>query len=536
MTVKLHHVYCWRVDALDRVDLRAPVEGRAQEILTEDALQFLAGLHREFDRTRKDLLSERQRRQARLNAGEKFDFLSSTGSVRDGDWSVEPPPNDLQDRRVEITGPTDRKMVINALNSGASVFMADFEDSNVPIWDNMVTGQANLIDAINRTIEFENPDGRVYSLEDEIATLVLRPRGWHMDEGHLMVDGVAVSGSLFDAGLYLWHNAKRLLDNGSGPYFYLPKIESHLEARLWNDVFIYAEDALGIDRKTIKSTVLIETIGAAFEMDEILYELREHSSGLNAGRWDYIFSVIKKFRARKDLILPDRSQITMTVPFMRAYTELLIKTCHGRGAHAIGGMAAFVPSRKDPSVNEAAIAKVREDKEREARDGCDGTWVAHPDLVPVAKEIFDGVLGSKPNQVDRRRDEVRVTSDQLQHFEVPGGEVTDDGVRNNVHVSLRYLESWLRGTGAVTIFNLMEDAATAEIARSQIWQWIRNGTLDRESVQAIQEEELEAIRQSVGDEAYSKSRIDDAQALFERVCLEEEFIEFLTIPGSEYLD
>jgi malate synthase len=520
----------------DRIEVRGPLEGRDRDILTNDALAFLAGLHREFDRTRKDLLERRQHRQTRLNAGEQLDFLADTRHVRDSEWTVAPAPSDLSDRRVEITGPTDRKMVINALNSGASVFMADFEDSNVPAWDNMLSGQVNLIDAIDRTIDFKNPDGKAYELQDDVATLVVRPRGWHLDERHVLVDGEPISGALFDVGLYLWHNTRRLLDAGTGPYFYIPKLESHLEARLWNDVFLRAQDDLGVDSGTIKATVLIETITAAFEMDEILYELRDHSAALNAGRWDYIFSIIKRFRARNDLVLPDRVEITMTVPFMRSYTELLVKTCHRRGAHAIGGMAAFVPSRKDPSVNETAIAKVRADKEREAGDGFDGTWVAHPDLVPVASEVFDRVLGDRPNQLEVTRTDVDVAAAALQDFRVPDGEVTDEGVRNNVHVALRYLESWLRHTGAVTIFNLMEDAATAEIARSQIWQWIRHGPVDSDRIQAIEEEELDSIRAEIGDEAYLEGRFDDAQALFERVCLEEKFEEFLTIPGSEYLD
>jgi malate synthase len=524
------------VTVLDRVEVRGPLEGRNRDILADDALAFLAGLHREFDRTRRDLLEQRQRRQARLNAGEQLDFLADTRHVREGDWSVSPARPDLADRRVEITGPTDRKMVINALNSGASVFMADFEDSNVPAWDNMLSGQVNLIDAIERSIDFKNPDGKVYELNDDVATLLVRPRGWHLDERHVLVDGEPMSGALFDAGLYLWHNTRRLLDAETGPYFYIPKLESHLEARLWNDVFLRAQDELGVDSGTIKATVLIETITAAFEMDEILYELRDHSAGLNAGRWDYIFSIIKRFRARNDLVLPDRAQITMTVPFMRSYTELLVNTCHSRNAHAIGGMAAFVPSRKDPSVNESAIEKVKEDKEREAGDGFDGTWVAHPDLVPVALGVFDRVLGDRPNQIEVKRREVNVEASALQDFRVPDGEVTDEGVRNNVHVALRYLESWLRGTGAVTIFNLMEDAATAEIARSQIWQWIRHGTVESQRIPAIEEEELDSIRSEIGDEAYLKGRFDDAQALFERVSLEEKFEEFLTLPGSEYLD
>jgi malate synthase len=525
------------------VEVRGQVSGRHAEILTGDALGFLAGLHREFDRTRLRLLEERQRRLARLNAGERLDFRSDAQEVRDGNWTIGSIPDDLQDRRVEITGPTDRKMVINALNSGARVFMADFEDSNVPTWDNMVTGQANLVDAVNRTIDFTNPDGKTYKLNDDIATLLVRPRGWHLEERHVVVDGAPLAGGLFDFGLYMWHNARTLLESGTGPYFYLPKLESHTEARLWNDVFQYAQDALGIDRGTIKATVLIETIPAAIEMDEILYEMKDHIVGLNAGRWDYIFSIIKTFRAQRDLVLPDRAQVTMTVPFMRAYTELLIKTCHNRGAQAMGGMAAFVPSRKNPEVNESAIAKVREDKRREATDGCDGTWVAHPDLVGVATEEFDEVLGDRPNQLDRRRDDVSVTAEELQDFIVPGATVTEAGVRNNVNVALRYMESWLRGTGAVTIFNLMEDAATAEIARSQIWQWIRNNarlddgtTVDVQLIQTIQEEELDEINKSVGDEAFFGGRYKEAQALFERVCLEETFCEFFTLPGSDYLD
>ena len=518
------------------VEVRGALDGRHSDVLTADALAFLAGLHREFEGTRRDLLARRLRRQEQLDAGERLDFLPSTKAVRDRDWTVSPAPPDLLDRRVEITGPTDRKMVINALNSGARVFMADFEDSNVPTWNNMLSGQVNLIDAIERTIEFQNPDGKSYKLAEAPATLVVRPRGWHLDERHLAIDGRSIAGPLFDAGLYLWHNTERLLDSGTGPYFYLPKLETHLEARLWNDVFLHAENELGIDRGAIKATVLIETITAAFEMDEILFELRDHSAGLNAGRWDYIFSIIKRFRTRPDIVLPDRAQITMTVPFMRSYTELLVKTCHRRGAHAIGGMAAFVPSRKEPSVNESAIAKVREDKEREAGDGFDGTWVAHPDLVDVAMDVFDGILGDRPNQLDRQRSDVDVTAAELQTFDVPGGSVTDDGVRNNVHVALRYLESWLRGTGAVTIFNLMEDAATAEIARSQVWQWLRRKTIDTEQVQPIEEEELERIRSEIGDDVYAKGRFRDAQALFERVSLEDEFVEFLTIPGSEYLE
>jgi malate synthase len=528
---------------LDGIEVRGPLEGPGAAIVSGEALAFLAGLHREFDFTRRRLLDDRQRRLARLNAGEHLGFRSDTGEVREGDWRIGPTPADLADRRVEITGPTDRKMVINALNSGARVFMADFEDSNVPSWTNMVSGQANLVDAVNRTIDFTSPDGKAYKLNDEIATLLVRPRGWHLDERHVIIDGAPLAGGLFDFGLYLWHNVRALLEFGTGPYFYLPKLESHIEARLWNDVFEYAQDALGIDRGTIKVTVLIETIPAAFEMDEILHELKDHIVGLNAGRWDYIFSIIKKFRARRDFVLPDRAQVTMTVPFMRAYTELLVKTCHKRGAHAMGGMAAFVPSRKNTEVNKTAIEKVREDKKREAGDGFDGTWVAHPDLVSTATDVFDAVLGDRPNQVERRRDEVTVTGEELQNFTVPDGSVSEAGVRNNVNVALRYMESWLRGTGAVTIFNLMEDAATAEIARSQIWQWIRNRqaledgrVVDVELVQAIEEEELDEINRSVGDEAFFAGRFKEAQALFERVCLEETFCDFFTLPGLDYLE
>ena len=525
------------------VEVRGPVEGRHTEVLTDDALEFVAGLHRKFETTRQELLSDREQRQARLNAGERFDFFSTTKGIRDRDWTVAEIPRDLADRRVEITGPTDRKMVINALNSGARLFMADFEDSNVPLWQSMLDGQVNLIDAISRSIDFTSPEGKRYELNDDIAVLKVRPRGWHLDERHLVVDGRPVSGGLFDFALYFFHNARSLLEKGTGPYFYLPKLETHQEARLWNDIFVDAQSTLGIPTGSIKATVLIETISAAFEMDEILYELRDHITGLNAGRWDYIFSIIKRFRTRDDILLPDRAQVVMTVPFMRAYTELLVKTCHRRRAHAMGGMAAFVPSRKTPEINEGAIQKVREDKQREAGDGFDGTWVAHPDLVAAATEEFDAVLGARPNQVDRDRSEVAVAAADLQDFVVPGGSITEDGVRNNVNVGLRYLESWLRGSGAVTIFNLMEDSATAEIARAQIWQWIRHRAtlddgrvIDESLVQSIEEEELDSIRDSLGAELYERGRFKEAQALFERVALEESFPEFLTMPGLEYID
>jgi malate synthase len=509
------------------LELRAPLEGRAAEILTEDALEFVAGLQRRFNPERARLLKARAERQERIAAGELPDFLPETREIREGDWEVAPVPADLQDRRCEITGPVERKMMINALNSGARCFMADFEDANSPTWANCVEGQANLIDAIERTIELETPD-KTYKLHEETAVLIVRPRGWHLPERHVLVDGEPVSASLFDFGLYFFHNARRLLDAGTGPYFYVPKLESHLEARLWNQVFETAQDELGIPRGTIKATVLVETILAAFEMDEILYELRDHSAGLNAGRWDYIFSVIKKFRDRPEFVLPDRAQVTMTVPFMRAYTELLVKTCHGRGAHAMGGMAAFVPSRRDPEVNETALAKVREDKEREAGDGFDGTWVAHPDLVPVATEVFDGVLGDRPNQVERRRDDVSVEPGDLLDVVVPGGDVTDDGVQSNVSVGLQYLESWLRGVGAAAIYNLMEDAATAEISRSQIWQWVRHGKIDERQVHAVEEAELERLRDG--------GRWDDAREVFEQVSLGEDFAEFLTLPAYDHLD
>jgi malate synthase len=440
--------------------------------------------------------------------------------VRDGDWRVAPVPDALQDRRVEITGPVDRKMVINALNSGAKMFMADFEDSNSPTWQNCLEGQVNLTDALERTITLDTGE-KQYRLNDEVATLLVRPRGWHLDERHFQVDGAPISASLFDFGLYFLRNLAR-----GGTWFYLPKLESHLEARLWNDVFIWSQDQLGVPQGTIKATVLIETILAAFEMDEILYELREHSAGLNAGRWDYIFSVIKKLGHRPEFVLPDRAAVTMAVPFMRAYTELLVKTCHARGAHAMGGMAAFIPSRRDPEVNAIALAKVREDKEREAGQGFDGTWVAHPDLVPVAMEIFDRVLGDRPNQVDRERPEVESTADDLLDVASTPGEITEEGVRNNVSVGVQYLAAWLRGSGAVAIFNLMEDAATSEISRSQVWQWLRHEKVERADVERAIDEEVAKL----GD------GYDEARELFEQVALGDEFVEFLTLPAYERID
>jgi malate synthase len=525
------------------VEIKGPVEGRFVEILTPDAVAFVADLHRRFNPTRKALLQARAERQARLDAGELPDFLPETRHVREGDWRVLPAPPDMQDRRVEITGPVDRKMVINALNSGARVFMADFEDSCTPTWANMLDGQVNLADALNRTISLTNPDGREYRLKEEVALLMVRPRGWHLDEKHLVVDGQPCSSSLMDFGLYLFHNHRRLQEMGSGPYFYLPKLESHREARLWNDVFTYAEERLGLARGTIKATVLIETILAAFEMDEILYELREHSAGLNAGRWDYIYSAIKKFRARPDMMLPDRAQVTMTVPFMRAYTELLIQTCHKRGAFAMGGMAAFIPSRRDPAVNEKAFASVRADKTREATDGCDGTWVAHPDLVPLVTEIFDAVLGDRPNQIDKQRPDVAVTAADLLNLKVPGGQITEAGLRMNISVGILYLEAWLGGNGAAAINNLMEDAATAEISRSQVWQWVHQGAVleggrpvTADLVRRLTEEEMAGIEKAVGAERFAKGNYAKARALFERMALADRFEEFLTIPAYAELD
>jgi malate synthase len=524
------------------IEIRADTETYA-DVLTTDALDLVAALHREFDGRRRELLERRRARHRDLAGGAMLDFLPETESIRTGDWQVPPPAPGLVDRRVEITGPTERKMLVNALNSGAKVFMADFEDSNAPTWANLAGGQANLAAAIDRRIDFTSSDGKEYRLADDIATLVVRPRGWHLPERHVLADGEPVAGALFDFGVYFYNCAHRLIDRGRGPYFYLPKLQSHLEARLWNDVFCFAQDRLGISRGTIRATVLVETIPAAFEMAEILYELREHSSGLNAGRWDYMFSVIKEFRERgRDFLLPDRNSVTMTVPFMRAYTELLVKTCHAHGAHAIGGMAAFIPSRKDAEVNANALEKVRADKEREARDGFDGSWVAHPDLVPICKEVFDRALGDRPNQLDRRRDDVSVTAADLLNVKATPGEITEDGLRNDVSVALQYLAAWLGGNGAVGIFNLMEDAATAEIARSQVWQWVHNDAklsdgrvVTPELVHQIEDEELEKIRRAMGD-AYPADRAKYARELFEEVALADEFDEFLTLPAYERLD
>jgi malate synthase len=498
-------------------------------VLTPEAVAFVHDLERRFGARRRELLDARAERQERLDAGELPAFLPETRDLRESEWAIEPVPPQLLDRRVEITGPTDRKMVINALNSGARMFMADFEDANSPTRRNMLEGQANLSDALDGTIELETPD-KTYRLNEEVATLLVRPRGWHLEERQLELDGAPVSASLFDFGLYLFRNRDRR------PYLYLPKLESHLEARLWSDVFALTEDALEVPRGTIRATVLIETVLAAFEMDEILWELREHAAGLNAGRWDYMFSVIKKFRDRPEFVLPDRNSVSMTAPFMRAYTELLVKTCHRRGAHAMGGMAAFIPSRKDAELNERALAKVRDDKQREAGDGFDGTWVAHPDLVPVALEEFDAVLGVRPNQVERQRDEVEVGPAELLNVAATPGEITEEGLRNDVSVGIQYLSAWLRGSGAVAIDNLMEDAATAEIARSQVWQWVRHGHFTREQVREVIDEELARLRAEFGDEVFERSRADEARELFEEVALGEELAEFLTIPAYERLD
>lgn len=516
----------------DGVQILGVVTPEFAQVLNPEALAFVAKLHRQFNPTRESLLKRRIERQAELDAGTLPEFLPD--SPARGDWQVAPTPVDLQKRWVEITGPTERKMMINALNSGASVFMADCEDALSPTWENVVQGQVNLIEAVRRRLEFVSPEGKAYRLNDQIATLLVRPRGWHLKEKNVLVDGQPISASLFDFGLYFFHNAHELLKRGTGPYFYLPKLESHLEARLWNDVFNLAQAELEVPRGTIRATVLIETIMAAFEMEEILYELREHMSGLNAGRWDYIFSVIKKFSRRAEFMLPDRAQVTMTVPFMRAYTELLVKSCHKHGAHAIGGMAAFIPSRRDAEVNERALARVREDKERESGDGFDGTWVAHPDLVPVAWEIFERKLGDKPHQKERLREDVQTAAKDLVNIKVPGGQITEAGVRLNVNVALQYVNSWLEGNGAAAIYNLMEDTATAEISRAQLWQWLCHGarladgrSFTQEMYKQIRAEELTSLG--------SSGRFREAAEILDELVLNDKFIEFLTFVAYPYL-
>ena len=527
------------LDLPEGMQILGPMEPGFETVLTRDALAFLADLHRRFDGRRRELLAAREAYDARIAGGALPDFLPETQAVRDGDWTIAPVPQDLQDRRVEITGPVDRKMVINALNSGAKLFMADFEDATTPTWSNLVSGQINLIDANKGTIAFTDPaSGKDYRLSDRPAALIVRPRGWHLTEAHVLVDGERMSGSLFDFGLYFFHNAKIRQQKGSGTYFYLPKLEHYPEARLWNDVFVHAQTALGLPKGTIRATVLIETITAAFEMDEILYELRDHMAGLNAGRWDYIFSFIKRFRNRPDFVLPDRAQVTMTTHFMRSYSLLLIKTCHRRGAHAMGGMAAQIPIRNDPAANEAALAKVRADKEREAGDGHDGTWVAHPGLVPIAKEVFDAKM-PEANQVARKRQDVHVMQADL--LRIPEGTITEEGLRTNLAVGVLYLEPWLRGIGCVPIYNLMEDAATAEISRAQVWQWVRHGArfsdgsaaIDADLVHRLLGEEMEKIRAQVGDDAYDSGKYQEAASMFYDMVTAEEFGEFLTLPAYE---
>jgi malate synthase len=524
------------------IDINAPVSPEFAEILTPDAMNFLAKLHRTFEARRQELLRRRAERQAEFDAGKMPDFLPETAAVRDDPtWTVAPVPPDLQDRRVEITGPTDRKMVVNALNSGAKVYMTDFEDSNTPTWENLIRGQVNLRDAVSRAIDFVSEEGKSYQLKDTIATLVVRPRGWHLNEKHVLIDGQPMSGGLFDFGLYFFHNARTLMGKGSGPYFYLPKFESHLEARLWNNVFDLAQDELGIPRGTIKATVLIETILAAFEAEEILYELRYHSAGLNCGRWDYIFSCIKKFRNHPEIAFADRALVTMTTHFMRSYSLHVIKVCHRRNAHAIGGMAAQIPIKDDPQANEEALARVRADKEREASDGHDGTWVAHPGLVPIALEAFNAKM-PQPNQIDRKREDVNITPDDLLKFG-PDSPITEKGLRTNINVGVQYLGSWLAGNGCVPIFNLMEDAATAEISRSQVWQWIRSpkGVLDDgrnvtvEMFRSMLAEEMEKIKAHLG-ENYAAGQYEEAAQLFDRLITSDDFVEFLTLPGYDKLD
>ncbi len=519
---------------------------RQDEVLTDAALAFVAELHRNFTARRDELLTRRQDRRAEIARTSTLDFRPETAEIRAGDWKVAPAPAALNDRRVEITGPTDRKMTINALNSGAKVWLADFEDASAPTWENVVLGQLNLIDAYERRIDFTDPrSGKSYALKDadQLATVVMRPRGWHLEERHLQFDGRPVPGALVDFGLYFFHNAQRLIDLGKGPYFYLPKTESYLEARLWNDIFVFAQDYVGIPQGTVRATVLIETITAAYEMEEILFELKDHAAGLNAGRWDYLFSIVKNFRdGGAKFVLPDRNAVTMTAPFMRAYTELLVRTCHKRGAHAIGGMAAFIPSRRDAEVNKVAFEKVKADKDREAGDGFDGSWVAHPDLVPIAMASFDAVLGDKPNQKDRLREDVSVAPGDLIAIDSLDAKPTYDGLVSAVQVGTRYIEAWLRGLGAVAIFNLMEDAATAEISRSQIWQWINAGVVFENGERAtadlarkVAAEELAAIRAEIGEDAFAAGKWQQAHDLLLKVSLDADYADFLTLPAYDQL-
>jgi malate synthase len=524
----------------DQVQINGPLNGEHTSILTGEAIQFLTDLSRKFDARRRELLQRRCVRQQEIDAGKLPDFLPETESVRKADWRVAPIPADLRDRRTEITGPVDRKMVINALNSGASVFMADFEDANSPTWENNLDGHVNLRDAIRKTIRYASPEGKQYKLADRTATLLVRPRGWHLEERHLHVDGKPISGSLFDFGLYFFHNAKQLLANGSGPYFYLPKLESHLEARLWNDVFVHAQQSLGVPVSSIRATVLIETILGAFEMDEILYELRDHSAGLNCGRWDYIFSFIKKFRNRPDFVLPNRAEVTMERHFLNSYVQLLIRTCHRRGIHAMGGMAAQIPIKNNPEANERALEKVRQDKLREVHAGHDGTWVAHPGLVPIAKAIFDEFMPT-PNQIDRVLPEAHITAQDL--LAVPTGNITEEGLRLNIDVGIQYMGAWLQGLGCVPIYNLMEDAATAEICRAQVWQWVRHGakmndgrTITADLVGQLIDEQIVKLRQQMGTEKFDLTRYVTASELLEKMMTSPEFTEFLTLVAYDHID
>ncbi len=523
------------------VEIHCPISSEFAQILSPEAVAFVAKLCRRFEPRRQELLAARAARQKEFDAGKMPDFLPGTANIRNSDWKIAPQPADMLDRRVEITGPTDRKMVINALNCGASVFMADFEDADTPTWHNMIDGQINLRDAVRRNIALDQ-EGKKYKLNDKTAVLMARPRGWHLNEKHMLIDGKPISGSIFDFGLYYFHNAKELLKRGTGPYFYLPKLESHLEARLWNDIFVMAQNELGVPLGSIRGTVLIETVLAAFEMDEILWELRQHSAGLNIGRWDYMFSCIKKFRSHKEFCLADRVHVRMTARFMRAYALLLVKTCHRRGAPAMGGMAAQIPIKNDAAANEAAIAKVREDKLREVTDGCDGTWVAHPGLVPIAKEVFDQHM-PRPNQYDRQRPDVNITAKDLLDFE-PETPITEGGLRYNISVGIQYLGAWLAGNGCVPVFNLMEDAATAEISRSQIWQWIRSpkGVLDdgrkvsKELFRSLLAEELPKVKTYLGEAAWKAGKYEQAAELFAKITTDDNYVEFLTLPAYELID
>jgi len=529
---------------MNKIQIKGKLHQGFEKILTKEAQDFLVLLHQRFNNNRLTLLARRTHIHNKIIDGEKPTFLSETESVRKGDWKVDPVPEDLQDRRCEITGPAEAKMMINALNSGAKIFMVDLEDSITPNWFNQIQGQVNICEAYEKKLQFTNPQGKEYCLNEDTSTMIVRPRGWHLEEKNILIDGEISSGSIVDAGLYLFHNIKRTLKKGTGPYFYLPKIENHLEARLWNEIFTYAESELGVKHGSIKATVLLETILASFEIEEILYELREHMAGINAGRWDYMFSVIKKFKHLPEFVWPDRSQVTMTAPLMRAYTELLVQTCHKRDAHAIGGMAAFIPSRKDPEINRIALEKVRQDKEREAQDGFDGSWVAHPDLVPVCTEVFSNSFEKgRVNQKNRMREDVKITSNMILDFQIPEGKITELGLRNNISVGIQYIGAWLRGNGAVAIFNLMEDAATAEIARSQVWQWCHHsqGILDdgrkitTDMVKKIIPEEISKISEFYGDD-YDEKKISQAKDLFISLVTENEFEEFLTLRAYDHLD